>query len=62
MDVISLYPYICEYGKFPVGHQKVHVGADYPPDCLDREGIMKYKVLTPRKLHHPVLRTNAILN
>jgi hypothetical protein len=30
VDVISLYPYICKYGKFPVGHPKVYVGADFP--------------------------------
>jgi len=47
----SVHPYICKYGKFPVGHPKVYVGAD----CLDREGIMKCKVLPPRKLFHPVL-------
>jgi hypothetical protein len=30
VDVISLYPYICKYGKFPVGHQKVYVRVDCP--------------------------------
>jgi hypothetical protein len=30
VDVISLYPYICKYGKFPVGHPEVNVGADCP--------------------------------
>jgi len=30
VDVISLYPYICKYGKFPVGHPKVYVDADCP--------------------------------
>ena len=55
VDIISLYTYICKNGKFPVGHPKVYVGASCPPDCLDREGIMKCKVLHPRKLYHPVL-------
>ena len=55
VDVIGLYPYICKYGKFPAGHPKVYVGADCPPDCLAREGIIKCKVLPPRKLYHPVL-------
>ena len=61
--VISLYPYICKYGKFPVGHPTVYVGTDCPPDCLDREGIIKCKVLPPRKLYHPVLpyKSNSIL-
>ena len=30
VDVISLYPYICKYGKFLVGHPKVYVFADCP--------------------------------
>jgi len=34
--VISLYPYICKYGEFPLVHPKVYVGADCPPDCSDR--------------------------
>ena len=55
VDVISLYPYICKYGKFPIGHPKVYVGADCPTDCLARDGIIKCKVLPPRKLYHPVL-------
>ena len=25
-DVMSLYPYICKYFKFPVGHPIIHVG------------------------------------
>ena len=55
VDVISLYPYICKYGKFPVGHPEVYVGAACPLDCLDREGIMKCSVLPSRKLYNPVL-------
>jgi len=30
LNVISLYPYICKYGKYPFGHPKVYVGADCP--------------------------------
>ena len=48
-EVICLYSFICKYGKFPVGHPKV-CGCRLSPDCLDREGIMKHKVLPPRKL------------
>jgi len=33
----------------------VYVGADCPPVCLDREGIVKCNVLPTRKLYHPVL-------
>jgi hypothetical protein len=55
VDVISLYPYICKYGKIPVGHPEVYVGENCPAKCLDREGIIKCKVLPPRKLYHSVL-------
>ena len=55
VDVVSLYLYISKYGKFPVGHTKVYVGADFPPDCLNRKGVIKSKVLPPRGLYHPVL-------
>jgi len=47
-------PYICKYGKFPVGHPEVCVGADCSPYCLDREGHCECSVLPPRKLYHPV--------
>jgi hypothetical protein len=55
VDVISLYPYICKYRKFPVGHPEVYVGADCHSDRLAREGIIKCKVQPNRKLCHPVL-------
>jgi len=55
VDVISLYPYNCKYGKIPVGHPKVYVGSDCPPDCLEREEIIKCKVFPPKNTYHPVL-------
>ena len=54
VDVISLYPDICKYAKIPLGHPKVYVDADCPSACLDREGIVKCKVLPPRKMYHPI--------
>jgi len=36
------------------------VGADCPLDCLDKEGIIKYKFLPPRNLFHPVLPYKSI--
>jgi hypothetical protein len=36
VNVIRLYPYICKYGKFPLGHPKVYVSADCPSYCLNR--------------------------
>ena len=57
VDVISLYPYIYKYFKFPVGHPVIHVG----DECLDKhamlqkEGMIKCRVLPPTLLYHPVL-------
>ena len=50
-----MYPYICKYCKFPVGHPKLYVGANSLPNCSDRKGIIKCKVLPPRKLYHSVI-------
>jgi hypothetical protein len=55
VDVINLHPYICKYGRFPVGHPEVNVGADCPAECLDKEGIIKCNVLPPRMLYHPFI-------
>ena len=57
VDVISLYPYICKYFKFPVDHPVIHVG----DVCLDKdimlqkEGLIKCRVLPLTRLYHPVL-------
>ena len=56
-DVTSLYPYICKYFKFPIGHPTIHVG-DVCADkeaCLKMDGLMKCTILPPRDLYHPVL-------
>ena len=59
---ISLYPYICEYGKFPVGHPKVYVVADCPPDCLDGRGLSNVRFYLPGNCIIQYFRTNAIPN
>jgi G:T-mismatch repair DNA endonuclease (very short patch repair protein) len=56
-DIMSLYPYICKYFKFPVGHPTVHAG-DACRDIdamLQKEGLIKCKILPPKDLYHPVL-------
>jgi len=56
-DVMSLYPYICKYFKFPIGHPVVHVG-DTCKDiraCLQMEGLIKCTLVPPTDLYHPVL-------
>ena len=37
VDVIGLYPYVCKYFKFPVGHPVIHVG----DACRDKEAILQ---------------------
>ena len=56
-DVMSLYPYICNYFKFPIGHPVVHVGDTCKdiPACLQMEGLIKCSILPPTDLYHPVL-------
>jgi len=57
VDVMSLYPYICKYFKFPVGHPVIHMG----DVCKDKEaslrmdGLIKCSIVPPEKLYHPVL-------
>ena len=62
VDVMSLYPYICKYFKFPVGHPVIHVG-DACRDiesCLRMEGLIKSSIVPPDKLYHPVLPYRCI--
>jgi len=54
---MSLYPYICKYFKFPIGHPIIHVGdacADIE-SCLKMEGLIKCKIVPPKDLYHPIL-------
>jgi hypothetical protein len=41
-DVMSLYPYICKYYKFPIGHPVIHVVETCKniEACLRMEGLM----------------------
>jgi hypothetical protein len=56
-DVMFLYPYICKYGKFPIGHPVIYAG----DECRDvaamlkKEGLIKCCVMPPKKLFRPVL-------
>jgi len=56
-DRMTLYPYICKYFKFPIGHTIIHVGdtcADIEA-CLKMEGLMKCKIVPPPNLYHTIL-------
>jgi len=61
VDVMRLYPYICKYNKFPVGHPVVHVqeACKEKEDCLRKEGLIKCTIVPPDKLYHPVLPFRA---
>ena len=51
-DFTSLYPWVCKYGVYPLGHHKMYAGEEIP-DKVD--GLIKCKVLPPTDLFHPVL-------
>ena len=53
VDFCSLYPTVQYYQKYPIGHPtKIH-----NPEKYDKSwyGLIKCKVVPPRKLYHPVL-------
>ena len=52
VDFTSLYPYICKYVLFPLGHPKVYWG-DQIPDVV--QGLIKCKVCPPPNLFHALL-------
>jgi hypothetical protein len=57
VDVMSVYPYICKYFKFPIGHPVIHAGDDCldTDDMIHKDGLLKCSILPPKHLFHPVL-------
>lgn len=61
VDVCSLYPWVCKYGKYPVGHPKIIEGGGCNAllgndNCIyGIEGLNKYIILLPHNLFHSVL-------
>ena len=57
VDGVSFYPYICKNFNFPIGHKIIHVGyaCTNKEACLQMEGQIRYSIVPPRKLYHPVL-------
>ncbi|KAK3107046.1 hypothetical protein FSP39_005868 [Pinctada imbricata] len=53
VDFCSLYPYVQKYCQFPVGYPTI-ITENFG-DVTNYFGIIKCKVLPPRKLFHPVL-------
>jgi len=57
VDVMTLYPYMCKYLKFPVDYPIIYVD-DACKDieaCLRMEGLIKCSIVPPERLYHPVL-------
>jgi hypothetical protein len=55
VDVMSLYPRVCKYFKFPFGHPTIHLDCKDIQTMLAKEGLVQCTVLPPRDLYHPVL-------
>jgi hypothetical protein len=55
-DVMSVYPFICKYFKFPIGHPTIHTGDAFVDKeaCLKMEVLMKCTIVPPKDLYHPV--------
>jgi len=57
-DICSLYPFICKYGEFPLGHPKIFIKEeDFPSDLNSLIGFIKLTILPPKNLFFPVLPT-----
>ena len=52
VDFTSLYPWVCKYGLFPIGHPTVYYRDDIPDTV---QGLLKCTILPPRNLYHPLL-------
>jgi len=61
VDVMSLYPCICKYFKFPVGQPVIHVGdaCKEREACCRKEGLIKCSIVPPEKLYHAVFPLRA---
>jgi len=55
LDVMNLYPWVCKYFKFPVGHPTIYLECAYVEAMLGKEGLVRCTVLPPRNLYHHVL-------
>ena len=52
VDLTSLYPWVCKYGLFPLGHPSVFY-KDAIPERV--QGLLKCKILPPSHLYHLLL-------
>ena len=63
-DIISLYSFVYNYSKFPIGHPKFHVGDACwnIQGVLCNEGLKKRTILPPRDSIIPSCHSIAIAN
>lgn len=55
-DVTSLYPFVNKYAEYPIGVPKILLGKDVENRTVfDINGLIKCRILPPKKLYHPVL-------
>ena len=61
VDICSLYPWVCKYGKFLIGHPKIITEnfAKISADSKPYTGVISCKILPPHGLLHPVLPYRA---
>ena len=61
VNVMSLYPYICKFFKFPVGHSVIHVGdaRKVRKASLSKEDLIKCSIFPTERLYYPVLYFRA---
>lgn len=52
-DYTSLYPWTNKYCRYPIGHPSI-ITSDFK-DLSEYFGIVKVKILPPKRLYHPVL-------
>ncbi|XP_055387941.1 uncharacterized protein LOC129616346 [Condylostylus longicornis] len=57
IDICSSHPWVCKYGKFPIGHPQIYVGESICSTLKlnNMDGILKCKILPTTNLLHPVL-------
>ena len=55
VGLMILYPYICKYFKFPVGHPVIHVGDAFKDKeaCLRMDSLIKCSIVPPDRFIIP---------
>ena len=57
VDVCSLYPWVCKYARYPLGHPEIITESF--GSIFSSFGLVKCKIYPTRKLFHPVLPSRS---